>query len=72
LATVRGSGAAGTSVPEIVAVTCFDQGPATVIRAETVELIVARVVGAAIETTHTLTGSWAGTEPVVLAGVRLR
>jgi hypothetical protein len=70
-ATVRGSGASGTSVPEIVAVTCFDQGQATIVRAATVELIVARVSGAAVEAPHTLTGSWAGSEPVVLAGARL-
>jgi hypothetical protein len=71
LATVRGSGTPGTSVPEIGAVTCFDQGAATVVRVGTLELVVARVVGAAIEATQTLTGSWAGSEPVVLAGARL-
>jgi hypothetical protein len=70
-ATVRGSGAPGASVPEIVAVTCVDKGPATVVRAATVELIVARVIGAAVEAPHTLTGSWAGSDPVVLAGARL-
>ena len=71
LATVRGNGASGTSVPEIVAATCFDEGPTTVVRAGTLELIVARVVGAHIEATQTLRGSWAGSEPVVLAGARL-
>jgi hypothetical protein len=69
-ATVKGSGAPGTSVPEIVAVTCFDQGATTVVRAGTVQLIVARVVGAVVEATQTLTGSWAGSEPAVLAGAR--
>jgi hypothetical protein len=71
LATVKGSGARGTSVPEIVAVTCFDQGAVTVARAETVELIVARVVGAAVDATQILTGSWVGGEPAVLAGARV-
>jgi hypothetical protein len=71
LATVSGSGAPGTSVAEIVTVTCFDKGPATVVTAATVELIVARVVGAAVEATQTLTGSWAGSDPAVLAGARL-
>jgi hypothetical protein len=70
-ATVRASGAPGTSVPETVAVACFDQGDITVVQADALELVVARVVGAAIEGTHTLTGSWAGREPVVLAGARL-
>jgi len=71
LATVRGSGASGTSVPETASVTCFDEGPTTVVRAGTLELIVARVVGAHIEAAQTLSGSWAGSEPVVLAGGRL-
>jgi hypothetical protein len=70
-ATVRGSGAPGTPVPEILAVTCFDEAAATIVRAGAVELVVPRVVGAAVEATQTLTGSWAGNEPVVLAGVRV-
>jgi hypothetical protein len=70
-ATVRGSGASGTSVPEIVAVACFDRGAATVVQADALELVVARVVGAAVEATQTLIGSWADNEPVVLAGARL-
>jgi hypothetical protein len=70
-ATVRGNGTRGTSVPEIVAVSCFDQGATTVVRANNLELVVARVVGAAVEGTQTLTGSWAGNEPVVLAAARL-
>lgn len=70
-ATVRGSGAAGTSVPEIVAVTCFDRGAVTVVQARAVELVVARVVGVVVEAAEKLTGSWAGTEPTVLAGARL-
>jgi hypothetical protein len=69
-ATVRGSGAPGASVPEIVALSCFDQGAVTVVRAGALELIVARVVGAAIDTEQTLTGSWAGSEPATLAGLR--
>ena len=70
-ATVRGSGAPGTSVPEIVAVACVDQGATTVVQAGGLELLVARVVGSAVEGPQTLTGSWAGGEPVVLAGARL-
>jgi hypothetical protein len=71
-ATVRGSGAPGTSVPEIAAVTCGDHGATTVVRADDLELVIARVVGTAVgDAAQTLTGSWAGTEPVVLAGVRL-
>jgi hypothetical protein len=70
-ATVRGSGTFGTPVPEIVAAACFDQGAATVVQAGTVQLILARVVGAAIEATQTLTGSWAGSDSAVLAGARL-
>jgi hypothetical protein len=70
-ATVRGSGAPGAPVPEIVAVACFDQGGTTVVQADALELVVARVVGAAVEATQTLTGSWADNEPVVLAGARL-
>jgi hypothetical protein len=70
-ATVKGSGATGTAVPEILAVSCFDDGLATLVRAATVELIVARVVGAAIEATQTLTGSWVGSDAAVLAGARL-
>jgi hypothetical protein len=70
-ATVRGSGAPGAPVPEIVAVAYFDQGATTVVQADALELVVARVVGAAVEATQTLTGSWADNEPVVLAGARL-
>ena len=70
-ATVTGSGSVGASVPEIVAVECSDQGPLTVIKAGAVELLVARVVGATVDATHTLTGSWVGGEPAVLAGARL-
>jgi hypothetical protein len=70
-ATVTGSGTPGTPVPEIVAVTCFDQGVATVVAAGALDLVVARVVGVAIEATQTLTGTWAGNEPVVLAGARV-
>jgi hypothetical protein len=71
LATVKGSGAPGTSVPEIASVTYVDQGAVTIVLAETVELIVARVVGAPVDATQTLTGSWAGSELAVLAGARV-
>ncbi len=71
LATVTGSGAPGTPVPEIGAVTCVDHGAATLVHTGAVDLIVARVVGTPIEAPQTLTGSWAGNEPVVLAGARV-
>jgi hypothetical protein len=69
-ATVRGSGAPATSVPEIVAVTCTDQGTVTLARTGAVDLMVARVVGTPIDAPQTLTGSWAGGGPTVLAGAR--
>jgi hypothetical protein len=71
LATVIGSGTPGTPVPEIVAVTGFDEDAMTVVRAGDVELVVARVVGTVVEATQTLTGSWAGNAAAVLAGVRI-
>jgi hypothetical protein len=71
LATVEGSGAPGTFVPGIDAVICLDQGATTLVRTGTVELVVARVIGAAVDATQTLSGSWAGGESVVLAGARL-
>jgi Maltokinase N-terminal cap domain len=70
-ATAKGSGAPGAPVPEIVAVTCIDQGALTLVQAGAVDLVVARVVGTTIEATQTLTVSWPGNEGIVLAGVRL-
>ena len=69
-ASVLGSGTAGTPVAEIGAVSCHDEGLTTVIRADVLELVVVRVVGAEVSTAQTLTGSWAGGRPAVLAGVR--
>jgi len=70
-ATVLGSGLTGTQVSEIDAVSCHDEGLTTVIRADVLELVVVRVVGAEVSAAQTLTGSWAGGGgPAVLAGVR--
>lgn len=68
--TVLGSGTAGTPVGEIDAVSCHDEGLTTVVRAGLLELVVVRVVGAEVSAPQTLTGSWAGGGPAVLAGVR--
>ena len=70
-ATVVGSGTSGTPLAEIDAVSCYDEGPTTVVRTDAVELVIARVVGAEVPAPHTLTGSWTGGGPAVLAGVRL-
>lgn len=69
-ARVVGSGTAGTQVEPIHAVSCHDEGLTTVIRADVLELVVVRVVGAEVSAAHTLTGSWAEGGPAVLAGVR--
>ena len=69
-ATVLGSGTAGTQVGEIDAVSVHDKGLTTLIRTDLLELVVIRVVGAAVSAAQTLTGSWSGGEPVVLAGAR--
>ena len=69
-ATVSGSGTPGSQVGEIGAVTCRDEGLATIVRAGALELIVVRVAGAEVATTQTLTGRWIGGGPAVLAGVR--
>jgi hypothetical protein len=71
-ATVSGSGTAGTPPAGIDTVSCRDDGPTTVVRSDFLELIVVRVVGITIEAPHTLTGSWSGGGPAVLAGVRPR
>ena len=69
-ATVQGSGAPATPVDPIGAVSCRDDGPTTVVRAEHYELVVARVIGAEVFGEFTLTGSWAYGGPAVLAAVR--
>lgn len=69
-ATVLGNGTAGTQVGEIDAVSCHDEGLTTLIRADMLELVVIRVVGADVSAAQTLTGRWSGGGPAVLAGVR--
>ncbi|MGH8889321.1 MAG: CG0192-related protein [Acidothermaceae bacterium] len=69
-ATVKGSGKSGTSVGHIETVTCRDDGPITIVRANRLDLMVIRTVGTAVEATQTLIGTWPGHPPVQLAGVR--
>ncbi len=69
-ATVRGSGEPGTPVPAVDAVSCRDEERTTVVRSEHLELAVARVLGAEVPGTHTLTGTWTTGGPAVLAAVR--
>ena len=69
-ATVRGSGTPGTAVPAITVVTCEDDGPATVVRAGELELVVVRVVGADVVVEQTLTGRWGDSGLALLGGVR--
>ncbi len=69
-ATVHGSGTPRTAVPAIDAITQKDDGPATVVRAGGVELVVVRVVGADIDAEQTLTGRWGDSGLAVLGGVR--
>jgi hypothetical protein len=74
-ARVTGSGTADRQDTSIdvelsAAVSCRDEGPVTIIQADRLEVVVARVVGADIAGTHTLTGSWSTGGPAVLAGVR--
>lgn len=68
--TVWGSGTVSTPVGPIDAVSCRDEGPATVVRSEQLELVVIRVLGAEARGEQTLTARWAGGEPTVLASVR--
>ncbi len=70
--TVAGSGTPGTAVPRILALTVRDAGQTSVIQAGQLRVTVARVVGAAVLSPFTLTGSWAGTSGAVLAGVTQR
>jgi hypothetical protein len=70
-ATVSGSGRPGTQVGVIDAVVCHDEGQTTVVRSDTLELVVVRVVGTEVMADQTLTGRWAEGGPAVLAGVRL-
>jgi hypothetical protein len=56
-ASVLGSGTAGIPVAEIEAMSCHDEGPTTVIRADALELVVVRVYGGEVSAAQTLTGS---------------
>jgi hypothetical protein len=69
-AGVSGSGTPGTRVAPIGRVSCHDVGPTTVVRADDVEIVVVRVVGAEVDAPQTLTGRWRNGGPAVLAGVR--
>ena len=69
-ATVAGGGLTGTEVPVVDLVTCTDAADTTLVRSDGLELTVVRRVGADAPG-ETLTGSWAGGGPAVLAGVRV-
>lgn len=68
--TVAGSGTATEPVGDLPGPQSHDEGPTTVVRAGSVELVVARVAGAEVDAAHTLTGTWAGTGRAVLVGLR--
>ncbi|MGZ4445904.1 MAG: CG0192-related protein [Nocardioides sp.] len=76
--TVVGSGSPGADVPDTGVPRPHDEGRTTVVEAGPLTLLVARVVGDPIDVAAgaapgdwgTLSGAWAGTEPVVLGGVR--
>jgi hypothetical protein len=67
-ATVIGSGT-GSSVAPVDVLTTQDEEQTTLVRAGGLELVVVRVVGAEVVAAQTLTGSWTGGGPAVLAGV---
>lgn len=69
-AKVSGSGTPGTLVGRIETMSSHDEGPTTVVRADGVELVVVRVVGAEVDAPQTLSGRWRDGGPAVLAGVR--
>jgi hypothetical protein len=62
-----GTAAAGVSVD---AVTVVDHGDPTVVRAGDHELVVARVLGPGVTGRETLTATWGGGGPVVVAAIR--
>jgi hypothetical protein len=68
-AQVRGSGAAGTAVPEVDAVSAYDDGPLARVSAGPLEVVLARVVGTPFEAAQTLSATWKD-QSAVLAGVR--
>ncbi len=65
---VVGSGSAPGAVL-VDAVTVTDDGDPTVVRAGDHELVVARVVGSGLSGRETLTATWGGGDPVVVAAV---
>ena len=66
---VIGSGAESGAV-DLDAVSVRDEGDPTVVRAGGHELVVARVVGSGVSGRETLTATWGGGEPVVVAAIR--
>jgi len=68
-AQVAGSGSA-SEAPAIDAVSCYDEGPLTIINAGPLELVVARIVGTYVDAAETLSVTWKGGNDVVIAGVR--
>jgi hypothetical protein len=66
---VSGSGSASDGVHAGV-VSVVDPGDPTVTRAGDLELVLARVVGTEVAGDHTLTATWGGHDPVVLAAGR--
>ncbi len=66
---VIGSGSASDAVA-VDAVTVSDDGDPTVVRAGGHELVVARVIGTGVSGRETLTATWGGGEPVVVAAIR--
>jgi hypothetical protein len=66
---VAGSGSASDGVQAGV-VSVVDDGDPTVSRAGDLELVLARVVGTEVSGDDTLTATWGGHDPVVIAAVR--
>jgi hypothetical protein len=68
---VRGTGTATAPVAAPGRVVVADDGPLTTCVVDGFELVVSHVVGTAFEADETLSATWEGGGPVVLAGVRL-
>jgi hypothetical protein len=66
---VSGSGTA-TEAAVVDTVDVVEAGNPTVTRAGDLELVLARVVGTAVDGEQTLTAQWGAHEPVVLAAAR--
>ena len=66
---VSGSGTA-TEAAAVDTVSVLDAGDPTVTRAGDLELVLARVVGTAVDGEQTLTAQWGAHDPVVLAAAR--